>query len=147
MGDVGKRPAVDKGGGMLQGLHQIGLQSVLQQGGHGARRLQLAGGHRFPVIGVAHDNGLQPALEIGDVLGEAQHRHDLTGHGDVKPVLPGHAAHPATQAVHHIPQLPVVHIHAAPPGDPSGINAQGVALVDVVVHHGRQQVIGGANGV
>ena len=36
VGDVGEGAAVDKGGGALQRLHQVGLEGVLQQGGHGA---------------------------------------------------------------------------------------------------------------
>ena len=39
------------------------------------------------------------------------------------------------------------HIHAALPGDAAGVDVQRVALLDGVVDHGRQQVVGGADGV
>ena len=87
------------------------------------------------------------ALRSVDVAGEAQHRHDLGGHGDVEAVLAGHAAAFAAEAVHDVAQLAVVHVHAALPGDLLGVDAQGVALLDVVVQHGGQQVVGGADGV
>ena len=95
VGDVGEGPAVDQGGGVLQGLHQVGLDGVLQQGGHGPLGLQIGGGDGLVVIGVAHDDPGQPRLQILQIGGQAQHRHDLGGHGDVEAVLPGDALHPA----------------------------------------------------
>ena len=44
VGDIGKGAAVDEGGSALQGLDQVGLQGVLQQGGHGPGGLQITGG-------------------------------------------------------------------------------------------------------
>ena len=147
VGNVGKGPAVDQSRRVLQRLDQIGLQGVLQQGRHGAGRLQVGSGHRGVVIGVAHHDPPQPGFQIRDVRCQAQHGHDLAGHGDVESVLPGHTLHPAPQAVHDAAQLPVVHVHAPPPRDPLGVDAQGVALLDVVVQHRRQQVVGRADGV
>ena len=99
------------------------------------------------IVGVAHHHPAQPGFQVRDVRGEAQHRHNLAGHGDVKPVLPGHALHPAPQAVHDVSQLPVVHVHTAFPGDLLHVNAQLVALLNMVVQHGGQQVVGRADGV
>ena len=56
VGDVCERPAVDKGGGMLKRLHQIGVHGVLEQGRHRPLRLQLSAGDRLFVAGVAHNN-------------------------------------------------------------------------------------------
>ena len=39
------------------------------------------------------------------------------------------------------------HVDAALPGDPAGVDVQGVPLLDVVVEHGRQQVVRGTYGV
>ena len=89
----------------------------------------------------------QTLLQIRQVGGKAQHGHDLAGHGDVKAVLAGHALHPAAQAVHDVAQLPVVHVHAALPGDVLHVDIQRIALLDVVVQHGGQQVVGRADGV
>ena len=44
-------------------------------------------------------------------------------------------------------QLAVVHVHRPLPGDLLGVNAQGVALLDMVVQHCGQQVVCRADGV
>ena len=66
----------------------------------------------------------------------------------VKAVLARRAVLRSAQALHDMAQLPVVDVQtmaeAHPPG---GVDAQGVALLDVVVHHGAQQVVGGCDGV
>ena len=116
--------------------------AVLSAGG-----TDLTGGHRLAVVGVGtHDPG-QTLLQVGDAGGQAEDRHDLAGNGDIKAVLAGGAVHLAAQTVHDEAQLAVVHIHAALPGDAAGGDVQGVALLDAVVDHGRQQVVGGPNGV
>ena len=138
---------MDKGGGVLQGLDQVGLEGVLEQGGHSALGVQIAGGDGLLVVGVAHHQTGQTVLQIGDVAGQAQHGHDLAGNGDVVAVLPGHAVDPAAQTVGDKAELAVIHVHAAAPGDPAGVNAQLVALIDMVIQHGGQQVVGSADGV
>ena len=138
---------MDEGGGALQGLDQVGLQGVLQQGSHSPFRLQIVGGHRPAVVGVGHDNAAQLLLQVHQAGGQTQHGHDLAGHRDVKAVLPGYALHPAAQAVYNVAQLPVVHVHHPLPGDLLDVDAQGVALLNVVVQHSGQQVVGRANGV
>ena len=147
VGDVRKRAAVDERRGALQRLHEVRLERVLEQRGHGARRLQVARGHGLVVVGVAHDDLCQAFLEVADGGGEAEHGHDLAGDGDVKAVLARHALHPAAQAVDDIAQLAVVHVHAALPGDLLDVDAQPVALLDVVVQHRGQQVVRRADGV
>ena len=147
VGDVGKGPAVDQGRGVLQRLHQVGLQRILQQGRHGPLRLEIVGRHRPPVKGIGHDHPAQPGLQIRDIAGQAQHGHDLAGHGDVEPVLPGDALHPASQAVDNVAELAVVHVHAALPHDLLAVDAQGVALLDVVVQQSGQQVVGRPDGM
>ena len=136
MGDVGEGAAVDEGRGALQGLHQVRLDGVLQQGGHGALGLQVMGGDGLILIGVGHHHLGQTGLQVGQVGGQAQHRHDLAGNGDLKAVLAGHTAGLAAQAVHNVAQLAVVHVHGALPNDAAGVDVQGVALLNVVVQHG-----------
>ena len=147
VGDVGEGTAVDDGGVVLQGLDQVGVDGVLQQGGHGAGCADLAGRHRLAVVSVGADNPGQAGLQIGQAGSQAEDGHHFAGHRDVKAVLPGGAVGLAAQAVHDEPQLTVVHIHAALPGDPAGIDVEGVALLDAVVDHGSQQIVGGADGV
>ena len=40
-----------------------------------------------------------------------------------------------------------VHVHTAFPGDAAGVDVERVALLDGVVDHGGQQVVGGTDGV
>ena len=147
VGDVGEGPAVDQRRGMFQGLDQVRLQGVLQQRRHGARRLQIPRGHGPIVVGVPHHDSGQPRLQIRDPVSEAQHRHDLAGHGDVEAILPGRAVGLAAETVHNEAKLPIIHVHRTLPGDAAGIDAQGVPLLDVVVQHGGQQVVGSADGM
>src|SRR5699024_3225024 len=76
-----------------------------------------------------------------------QDGHDLGGHGDDEAVLPGHAVDLPAQADDDVPQGPVVHVQAALDQHPPGVDAQGVALLHVVVQHGAAQVVGGGDGV
>ena len=147
VGDVREGAAVHEGGRALERLHEVGLERVLQKRGHRADGLEIARGHGLIVIGVADDDAAQPLLEIGDGGGEAEHGHDLAGDGDVEAVLARGAVGLAAESVDHEAQLPVVHIDAALPGDLARVDAEAVALLDVVVEHGGQQVVGRADGV
>ena len=147
MGNVGKRAAMHKGRGVLQGLHQVGLQRVLQQRSHCALGVQVTGGDGLAVAGVGNHQASQARLQVADVGSQAQNSHDLGGNGDVIAVLTGHTVGLAAQAVHHEAELTVVHIHAAAPYDLTGVDVQSVALIDVVIQHGGQQVVGSADGV
>ena len=89
VGDVGEGAAMYKSRGMFQGLNQVGLQRVLQQGGHSALGLQVAGRDGLAVPGVTHNQPSQAGLQIVDVGGQAQNRHDFGGHRDVVAVLTG----------------------------------------------------------
>ena len=97
----------------------------------------------LPVVGIGADDLGEPLFQIRDAGSQAEDRHDLAGYRDVKTVLAGGAIDLAAQTVHDEAELSVVHVHAALPGDAAGINVQGVALLDAVVDHGRQQVVGG----
>ena len=107
----------------------------------------VVGGDGTAVEGIGHDHAAQPGLQVGDVTGQTQNGHDLAGHGDVEAVLPGDTLHFAAQAVDDVAQLAVVHVHAALPDDLLDVDAQGVALLDVVVQQSGQQVVGRADGV
>ncbi len=51
--DVGERTAVDEDGIVLQRLHQVRHQRVLEQDGHRAIALEVARGHRLALAGIA----------------------------------------------------------------------------------------------
>ena len=147
VGDVGEGTAVDKGGGALKGLDKIGLNGVLQKGGHGALGLQLAAGDGLPFKAVSHHDAGKTLFQIADGAGKAEDGHDLAGNGDVKSVLPGHAVCTAAHAVHQEAELSVIHVETALPGDPAYVDPQGVALLNMIVQHGGKQIVGGTDGV
>ena len=109
--------------------------------------MQIMGGDWFIVVSVGHNDAAKACFQIHQIRGQAENSHHFAGHGDVKAVLPGHALHPAAQAVHDVAQLTVVHIHTAFPGNLFHINPQRIALLNMVVQHGCQQVIRRADGM
>ena len=84
MRDIGERAAMNEGGRAFERLHEIGHQRVLEQDGHRAMRLQISRGHRLLVIVQADDDLGEPILQIVEIAGEAEDRHDFGGDGDVE---------------------------------------------------------------
>ena len=58
--DVGERPAVDEGRVVLERLHEVRRQRILQQHRHGAVAFQLAGADRLLVARIADDDVAEP---------------------------------------------------------------------------------------
>ena len=147
MGDVGERAAVDEGRRVLERLHEVGRDGVLEQGRHGTLGMQVVRRDGRAVIGIAHNDAAQALLEVCDRGGEAEACHDLGGHGDVEAVLARHAVGDAAQAADNAAQLAVVHVDDALPGDAARVDAKVVTLLDVVVEHRGEKVVGRADGV
>ena len=151
MRDIRERAAVDDRRSSLQRLHKVRLQCVLEECRHRALSLEVAGGHRLLVldfaIGVADDDLRESLLQVADARREAEDRHDLGGHCDVVPVLARNAVHFSAETVDDGAELAVVHVDAALPGDLPRINIQLISLLDVVVDHRCQQVVGRSDRV
>ena len=145
--NVGEGTAVDKRGRALERLHQIGLERVFKQRGHGTLGLEVAGTDGLAGIAVADNDLAQALLKIVDARGQAQDCHDLGGDGDIEAVLARHALGLTANAVDDVAQLTVVHIDDALPSDAFNVNTELIALLDVVIKHGGQQVIGGTDSV
>ncbi len=147
MRDIGKGAAVNEDRIVLQCLDQVRFQRVLQQCRHGTLCLQIRCRHRLVVIGITDNDPGQPCLQIIDIRRQAEYGHDLTGHGDIKTVLTRNALHPSAEAVHDMTELAVIHVHASLPRDALRVDAERIALLDVIVKHGGEQVVGRADGV
>ena len=117
MGDVSERPSVHEGRVMLQGLHERGLDSILQKDRHSTGTFQILGGHRLAVIGHADHDATQSLPEVKQAGGEGQNGHDLGGNRDVIAGLTRTAISSATQPDHDVPQGTIRDIHHAAPGD------------------------------
>ncbi len=148
MGDIGERAAVHEHGVVLERLNQVGLHRILQHRDHGSGRLELGGGDGLAVAaGRGDDDVVDPALQVLDRGRQAQDGHDLGGHRDVETVFAGIAVRHAAERGDHRAKGAVVHVQAPAPGDPTGVDIELVAPVDVVVQHGGEQIVGDAYGV
>ena len=99
------------------------------------------------VVGIGDDDAGETRLQIHQIGGQAQYGHDLAGNCDIKAVLPGNSLCFSAEPIDNMTELTVVHIHSALPGDLLRVDAEDVALLNVVVQHGGQQVIGGTDGM
>jgi hypothetical protein len=138
---------VDKGRIVLQRLHQVRHQRILEQHGHGAGRLQIPGEERVLVAAGGDDDLRQTPLEILERGRKAENGHDLRGDRDVEPGLAGIAIGDAAQRADDLAQRPIVHVEHPPPGDAARVDAELVPPIDVVVDHRREEIVGGGDGV
>ena len=131
--------------------HEVRPERVLEHGGHRARRADVARGDRVARQRGADDDAAEARLEVLGALREGDDGHDLARRGDVEAVLPRHPVGLAPEAEDHAPQGAIVHVERAAPGHEARIDLALVAEARVevtsVVHHRRQQVVGGGDGV
>ncbi len=78
---------------------------------------------------------------------QGQHRHDLGGGGDVEPGLPRDSVLGGAEADHQVSQGPVVDVEHPTPRDVVHVDPELVSVMEMVVEHGRQHVVGGGHGV
>ena len=147
LGDVGERAGVDERGVALERLHEVRLDGVLEQHRHGAAGAEVVGGERLARRVVGEDDAAEALAQVLERRGEAEDGHDLGGDGDVEAGLARDAVELAAQAVHDLAHGTVVEVDDATPGDGQRVDVQLVAVHEVTVDHGRQQVVGGADGV
>ena len=123
MGDVSEWSAVDKGRSAFQGLNQVRVNGILEQGGHSAFSLKVSSGHGTTVEGIGHDDAGQALFEVGQASRQAEDRHDFRSHGDVITVFAWHPVNLALKAVDDMTQLTVVHVDHPFPGDATAVDA------------------------
>ena len=104
-------------------------------------------GDGLSVIGISDDDAGETRLQIHQVGGQTQHGHNLTGDCNVKAVLAWNSLCLSAKPIDNVTELTVIHIDSTLPGDLFRIDAEGVALLNVVVQHGSQQIVGGTDGV
>ena len=142
-----KGPAVNEGRGVLQGLNEIRLDRLLQKNGHRPVNLEIGRRHGTPIERVGHHDASQAFPQFGQRFRKTEDGHHLRGHGDVKTALVRHAVPWPPQTDRHLPHGSIVHVHHTPPHDPSHVDSQLVAVVDVVVETGGQEIVGQFDGV
>ena len=147
VGDVRERPAVDECRPALEGLEQVRLDRVLEEDGHRAGDLQVLGGDRLPVARRGQDHPAEPGAQVRQVRGQREDRHDLRGDRDDELGLAGVAVLATAEPDDDLPQRAIADVEHARPEDPELVDAQGVAVVDVVVDEGGREVVGRADRV
>ena len=147
MGDVGERAAVDEGRGIFGGLHQVGKQGVLQQDSDGACDAHVVHRERLAVISVAQQDIADAALQIVDVGGQAEDRHNFRGGRDVESRFGRNAVGRTSQPRYDVTKAAIVHVEHPLPLDLFQPLATVPVLVDVVVEQGGNHVVGRCHGV
>ena len=114
---------------------------------HSTFDAELAGRHEIAVQVIGYGDIAHALLQVHEVAGQAQRRHDFRGDGNHKMVFPREPADLAAHADDDVAQGPVVHVHDALPDDAAHVDAQGVALMNVVVDGSGQKIVGRRNSV
>src|SRR5215212_1557073 len=141
-GDVTEGAGVDQGRRILQCLHEVGFYGLFHDDRHDACAHEVLCGHGVSV-GVATDNNPpEAAAHIVKRGGEREDRHSLRGRRDVEAGLARDAVGVGAQPNDYIPQGSIVYVHHPPPGNALQLEVEGVALVEVVVDHGGELVVG-----
>ena len=147
MGDVGKRSAVNETGSVFKGLDKVRFDGIFEKGGHCTLCLKVACVENFSAAAVADDDFAEPVFEVGDVGCKTEDGHDLRGDGDHEVVFTGNSVGWSSHTDDQIPQGTVVHVEAAFEDDAARVDVKGISLLDMVVDHGAEQVVGGGDCV
>ena len=81
-------------------------------------------------------------LQVLEARRQAEDRHHFGGDDDVEAVLARVAVGGAAQRDRDLAQRAVVHVDHALPGDAAHVEAELVAVVDVVVDHRGEEIVG-----
>jgi hypothetical protein len=123
------------------------LERILEQRGHGAVRVELAGLDGAAGVVIPDENIAKPRLQVFQARGQAQDRHYLRGGDDVEAVFARMAVHRAAQSYDDLAQRAVVEVYHPLPGDEPVVQIQHVAVLNVIIDHRRQQIMGQADGM
>ena len=87
-------------------------------------------------------------FKIGQIFRQTEDGHDFRGSGDVEARLSGQTSERTPNADDDFSKNPVIHVHDSLPGDGSAVEqAARTIKMEAVIHHGRQEVVGGGHGM
>ena len=147
MGNVGEGTSVYDGGSLLGGLHQIGLQSILQEHTDGTCHTHILHSEGGAIGLDAQQDVLYTASEIVLTGGQTQDGHDFAGRCDVESTLHHHPVGLGSQSRHDGAQVAVVHVEHPLPQHFAQREALVAMLVDVVVKQSRYHVVSRGDGM
>ena len=144
--DVRERTAVDESRIVFERLHQVGRERVLEERRHRAVRLDVLREDWLVLACVADDDPAEPLLEVLEARCQAEDRHHLGGDDDVEAILARIAIAWPAESDRDVAERTVVDVDDAAPGDAAHVEACRVAVIDVVVDHGREQIVRECDG-
>ena len=136
-----------KGRVVFQSLHQVGLHRIFQQDGHRAICLNIACKNWAAVAAIGHDHITEAFLQIGQIFGQTENRHNLRGNGDVKTRFAWEAIGHSAQRSCDLPQRAVIHINNPAPHHAACVDVELIAPIDMVVDHRGQKTVRRGNCV
>ena len=123
------------------------MNGVAHQNLHGADGFQRCGTDRFPFVSETDDDAGHAFAQIHEIFRQAKDGHDFRRRRDVEPVAPRNAVQSAAQSDDNVAQGTLIQINDAAQHDAAGVNAKFVAVLKMIVHHRREQIIGFLNGI
>ena len=126
---------------------RFGLIASRRSDRHRAGAADLLGRHGLAVRRRADGDRAEPPPQVLQVRRDGHDRHDLGGGGDVEAGLARDAVELAAEPRDDVAQVAVVDVDDAAPGDRHRVELRLVAVQLVRVDEGREQVVGGRDGV
>ena len=147
VGNVGKGTAVNQRWRILGGLHQVGMQRILQQHADGSGHTHVLHTERLTINGCSQQNIFNASAKVVGIGGQTQDCHNLTGRSDVKSAFHHHTVGLGAQSGNNLAKVAVVHVeHSLPQHFLQGKTFFTV-LIDIVVHHGGNHIVRTGDGV
>ena len=141
MRNICKWATVHKGRVVLERLNKVRLHRVFQQHRHCAIRLDVTGIDRFTLAGIGDNHIAKTLLQIAQIAGQTQDRHDLGRDSDIKASFARETVGNAAQGCCDLAQRAVVHVDNAAPHDAAQVDLKRVTPIDVVINHRAKQVV------
>jgi len=98
-------------------------------------------------VGERHQDSIQTALQIVQIVGQAEDGHDFRSGGNVKSGFTRDTLQHAAQTHHDITQGAVVHVDHPFPGDAAGVDGLIGIMINFIVEEGGQKIVCGGDGV
>ena len=114
---------------------------------HRAHGLHGLGADWFALVGETDNHSGHALAEIAKIRSEAQDGHDFGGGRDVEAVAPRHPVFGAAQADDDVAQRAFVQVNDPAQDDAARVESEFVAVLEMVVHHGAEEVVGLLHGV
>ena len=138
MRDVREGESVHEHGLSLEGLHEVGVDGVLQQDHHGSDASEILDCDGLVVVRVRNDHSLEPLPQVRTVLGETEDGRDLRCGCDDESGFVGDSSPDLvpSDSRHDVPQLTDVHVDRLLEHDMGGVDMERVLPDQLVVENG-----------